>query len=582
MHHRLEGPPRARGRRTSKAGRLVAATGRRDRRLVNAAAGIAVAVLVWRWWFLPALPTAEWSANVAALCLVVVAVAGRGLLGFSPAAASTTPETRAAPAMLGRRLAPATAVIAAAILAYLPSLKVGLLSDDFGLLWAAKSTGSIGQVSSSQALGFFLRPLSMLLWWLGVKTWAGAPMGYHLASVSLHAANSVLVYLLASRVTGSRLGAGLAGMLFALHPLHVETVVWASCSADLLCTCFCLLSLLSLQAYLTSSARVWQRLAMAAALGSFLLALLSKEAALALPAVALLWAALGQPEGRWRRTVMVGGCYSIVLCGYLAWRIHVRGGLGGYPLHVTAHDTVLPWTPFRHIVAFFFPVHQDLFRLAGGPWLPVTVVLMALGLLWMMRQLGGVPGRRLMLWSGFFLFMLVPAWTLVAAAPDLEHSRFAYLPTIGLVWLFGDLCSARQMGWQREAGIAVVLLAAAGLTSWYILPWREAGRTAARIVTAGADLADQRQGPSGHLALYVQDLPETHLGAQVFRNSLEQAVALRRGRPVPVRVVRQDGDISPREMAWSVLLPGDCLAAWQKKSGTFKVVRSGRARRAAG
>ena len=167
-------------------------------------------------------------------------------------------------------------------------------------------------------------------------------------------------------------------------------------------------------------------------------------------------------------------------------------------------------------------------------------------------------------------------WAFPAATLDLEHSRFAYLPTIGLAWLFGDLCAGRGAAWRRSGAVALTTLLVAGaLTAWYVVPWRVAHGKAERVIQAGTQLWLQVEEEQPTAVLYVQGLSGQYRGAQVMTNCLPQAVRLRLGRPVALRVVSPGGDITPEVFALSTLMPNEYLAAWQDDSGSFALLRRG-------
>jgi len=131
-------------------------------------------------------------------------------------------------------------------------------------------------------------PLTWLSHLLDVQLFGLDPAGHHLVSVALHALNAVLVFLLLRRLLGAGQRreplAALGAALFALHPLRVESVAWASERKDLLCALFFLLALL---AYLRHAERPgpWRY---AAVLLATALALLAKPMAVTLPCVMVL------------------------------------------------------------------------------------------------------------------------------------------------------------------------------------------------------------------------------------------------------------------------------------------------------
>lgn len=166
---------------------------------------------------------------------------------------------------------------------------------------------------------FHLGVYQPLAWWLfeaESACWGFNPRGYHLTSIVLHAANAVVLYILTMtllvrcRPASCRkspwtcaLAAGLATAMFAVHPLRVEVVAWASCQPYLPCALF---SMLAVLAYLRAfeAEPVARRGWLAATFVLFVAAMLSHAIAVSLPAVLLILDVypLGRLEdgpGRW-------------------------------------------------------------------------------------------------------------------------------------------------------------------------------------------------------------------------------------------------------------------------------------------
>ena len=139
-------------------------------------------------------------------------------------------------------------------------------------------------------------PLSWMTLGLDYTLWGMNPLGYHLTSLLLHAANAVLVYAIARRLfekSGSSrlesrgdlvtLGAATAALLFALHPLRVESVAWATERRDVLSAFFALSSILvylrAVERPASRRRRYWSAVAL------FACALLSKATTMTVPAV---------------------------------------------------------------------------------------------------------------------------------------------------------------------------------------------------------------------------------------------------------------------------------------------------------
>ncbi len=81
-------------------------------------------------------------------------------------------------------------------------------------------------------------PLTWISYMLDAEIFGIDPWGYHLTNLILHAANALLLFHVVRALTGSLWKSGLVAAIFAVHPLHVETVAWVSDRKDLLCTLF--------------------------------------------------------------------------------------------------------------------------------------------------------------------------------------------------------------------------------------------------------------------------------------------------------------------------------------------------------
>src|SRR5262249_41452784 len=169
--------------------------------------------------------------------------------------------------------------------------------DDRGLAWS-----NLRWMFSTNLMGHYM-PVTWITYALDYLIWGLEPFGYHLTNLALHAANTILVFLLAWRIFHAisvpgpeddashlRVGAALAALLFGVHPLRVETVAWITERLDLVCGFFYLLAiLLYLRSVETESANVGRsRRCYWLSVTMFVLALLSKSMAVTLPAVLLV------------------------------------------------------------------------------------------------------------------------------------------------------------------------------------------------------------------------------------------------------------------------------------------------------
>ena len=179
-----------------------------------------------------------------------------------------------------------------AFVAYLPAIRLEFAADDFLILDNLRKLDGLRHAAAYFEVNFYAyyRPLVFLSFALDWSVWGIDAAGFHLTNVLLHAVNAMLVYALARRVTEATV-AGVAALVFALHPVNQEAVFWVSGRFDLLATAWILGSLVLLWSPRTR--HYWIGAA------CFALALLSKESA---ATVVILAAAYGVLiEGRDQR-----------------------------------------------------------------------------------------------------------------------------------------------------------------------------------------------------------------------------------------------------------------------------------------
>ncbi len=107
-----------------------------------------------------------------------------------------------------------------------------------GVLWALRSVHANNW-----------HPVTWISHMLDVTAFGASARGPHGVNIFLHAANAMLVFLLLLRMTGKHWRSAFVAALFAVHPLHVESVAWVSERKDLLCAFFGLLALLAYVRY---------------------------------------------------------------------------------------------------------------------------------------------------------------------------------------------------------------------------------------------------------------------------------------------------------------------------------------------
>jgi Flp pilus assembly protein TadD len=191
-------------------------------------------------------------------------------------------------------------LFAAAVLAYLPALSGGFIWDDAGHVTRAdlRSLAGLGRIWFEFGATQQYYPVLHSAFWFEHLLWGDSTVAYHLLNVLLHATAAGLFARLLQRLAVP--GAWFAALLFALHPVCVESVAWISEQKNTLSAVFYLLAAL---AYLRfhDGRRPAQY---AAATALFALALLTKTVTATLPAALLvvLWWQQGRLD--WRRNVL--------------------------------------------------------------------------------------------------------------------------------------------------------------------------------------------------------------------------------------------------------------------------------------
>jgi MFS family permease len=323
-----------------------------------------------------------------------------------------------------------------AIAVYYPALDVRPVADDFHIVDQIHFDDAFRYLSDTFGFGRNeYRPVAAFSFALSNSIWQGDHRGYHLESILLHALNSVLLFSWLYLLTGTTLIPGLAGLLFAVHPIHHSRVIWISARESLLSSAFLLAALITYTLAREAphvQARHSGRKAIALAILSLLffsLGLLSYEGAVVLPGILLgmeFFLFTPKPETLWNRlriALLRTLPYLGVLLVYLTfWIFLFRGQVGHYDLSYTVGNFVKNY-------------HSLLYQLLHGHQYLA-------GVLYLVPLLLGLSlprERRRFLWFSLFLIFVsfLPFSMITGFA-----SRFAYKSTIGYALLVALLLCA--------------------------------------------------------------------------------------------------------------------------------------------
>ena len=216
------------------------------------------------------------------------------------------------------------ALVVAVLLAYQPAWHGGELWDDDGHITKPELISGDGlhriwfEIGATQQY----YPVVHSAFWLFHQLWGRDTLGYHLVNIGLHALSGFLLTLLLRRLAVP--GAVLAGILFALHPVHVESVAWITELKNTLSGVLYLAAALAYLRFDSSRRRAFH----AVALALFPLALLAKSVTATLPAALLVvfWWKRGRLD--WRRDVLP--LVPFFVDGHPVRPVH---GMGGAHVH---------------------------------------------------------------------------------------------------------------------------------------------------------------------------------------------------------------------------------------------------------
>ncbi len=384
-----------------------------------------------------------------------------------------------------RRYLAATTVSLITFFVYLPALQNGFVNwDDGKYVFENPHIQSIGADFFRWAFFEFYtsnwHPLTWISHALDYALWGLNPVGHHLSSIVLHCLNAFLVTVVALRLfersdtlqaprpeTGGGtsngavyLSAMTAGLLFGIHPLHVESVAWVSERKDVLCAFFFLLSIFSYIEYVSCisekkasasfPAEVFSGKYMASLI-FFFLALLSKPMAVALPFVLLIldWYPFGRLTKTNVRIVVLEKIPFLVLSiGSSIITLKSQNSTQGilmplnslvYPL--TSRITTSFYVICSYLAKMLMPVELIPFY----PY-PKNVSLLSMKFLAPLLLVAVITifclliSRRQRTWAAIWLYYIVtllPVLGVVKVGDQLMADRYTYLPSIGPFLLFG-------------------------------------------------------------------------------------------------------------------------------------------------
>lgn len=358
-------------------------------------------------------------------------------------------------------------------------------------------------------LSVFFRPVVQWLWLTDYVAWGTDAFGYHLTNIILHALNSFLVFLLASRVIHNRWGGIAAGLLFALHPIHADSVAWIPDRTDVLSALFYFASATFFVLYRQRARQFYGTLAVIA----FALAIGTKENTVALPLVLLTYDLLFSFRARQWKILVAQIPYWLVLGAYVAARFFFLGEFGRNTGGGLMSYGVELFFEF-YTMALAAPFIADMN-------LPLLITTLGMAIVTLV-----IYRTRAAVWFGaaWIAFSLLPAISAAHVAP-----RLAYTPSAGLALGLGAIIAqpfARQTLKTRMVGTALfaffVLVYAWGLAA-RVDNWAAAGSLADSVRSESLRLHPTL--PPG-ARLYYVGVPDILRGIHIYNNNFDMAIRI--------------------------------------------------------
>ncbi|NQU39032.1 MAG: tetratricopeptide repeat protein [Lentisphaerae bacterium] len=384
--------------------------------------------------------------------------------------------------IIGTTLLPGLLLVLLVLAAFGPALWHDFAWDDHGLIvqnpdirvtssWARPFLRSFWQTGANveDATRSFYRPIVSLSYRIDYAIWSLNPMGFHATNILLHALVTLLVFGLGLRLLDNRAAALVAAALFAIHPSHVENIVWISGRTDILCSLFALAALLLL---LPTRKGVPPSVGRAAAgCGLCFLALLGKEMALSLPILLAAYIVLLPPEHRRAYLLLLAGLFATTGL-YMLLRVSVLGRIVGPALFGTPAERIaaIP-AVFSHYIGVLVhwipidPHHADTFEALTRPRAIGAGILVAGGYAALLTLLWRRQQKRVVFLLAWPLITLLPVMKLGTFGDVLYADRFLYLPSVGFLMgavLLWNKTAVKQMQHRTGRNLGAVLLLAYG------------------------------------------------------------------------------------------------------------------------
>ena len=314
-------------------------------------------------------------------------------------------------------------------------------------------------------------PLTWISHMLDVRLFDLRPAGHHAVNLLFHLINVVLLFLLLQKITGARWRSAFVAALFAIHPLHVESVAWVSERKDVLSTFFLFLTIWAYTAY-SSRPSIKRILGVA---GLFAMGLMAKPSLVTLPFALLLldyWPLRRKGGMRlvWEKWPLFALSAASAIVTYIV-QARIGAVASEYPIGIRIANAVVAYVSY--ISKMFWPVNLAFPYPHPTNTLPTWEVIASGIILTLITILVIRSARRrpyiAMGWF-WYLGMLVPMIGIIQVGGQAMADRYTYVPLIGL-FIILSWGASEIWGWAwKKLGLRRIEWAAPAVGGLVLLP----------------------------------------------------------------------------------------------------------------
>lgn len=438
------------------------------------------------------------------------------------------------------RLPWATLVMSAALMiitfvAHMPAVRAGYCWDDDSRVYQnpllRSAEGLVKCWISTELPDYW--PLTRTLFWMEWQLWGSNPAAFHVVSILLQGMAAVLLWRVSRHLGLNEYGAYLTGLLFAVHPVTVESVAWITEQKTVLSMVFYLLSILAFLRFEDRPSLRCYILALLVAMA----ALLAKSTAAALPIVLLIcvWWRRGRVTTVDVIRVVPFLALSVIL-GLIEFWFESHNAIGNTvvrPEGFASRVASVGWVFWFYLYKIAFPVNLAMvyprWEIDGGcihSFVPLTLMIVCFVTLWRFRTSWG-KGPLAALAS--FVIVLSPVLGLLTmsyARHSLVADHLQYPGMPGIMMLIGGSIGTVRAWAQRRnlVGIRIGTTAVAGAITLTcgVLTWQQAGVYLNRVTlwTHTLSINDRAWAAYNDRGFAYADMGETEKAIQDYSRAM--------------------------------------------------------------